>query len=270
MPAFKMAQSRPPHAVSICSQTRSLASESLTSAAITRLSLGSVPAISSSSSCVRDTKATLAPPWENAVASTDPRPRPAPVIITLLPATSPGCRKVTGISIGASVDMRVIINRPIGTLIVESPSMSTNEEPMTQPGPDNGDAWAMNNDEFGVLFRQMLRIRFFEERASVLYRDRRDSRLRPSLDRTRSVSRRCVLGAVARGRHRVEPSRPWPLHRQRCATAFDVRRADGSANRIVSAASVDPCTSPTWDAASTAPTESSAPAYRSPVASQRR
>ncbi len=42
---------------------------------------------------------------------------------------------------------------------------------MTQPGPGNGDAWAMNNDEFGVLFRQMLRIRFFEERASVLYRD---------------------------------------------------------------------------------------------------
>ena len=68
-----------------------------------RRSPGSSSATAFRSRSVRATSATFAPACENAWARTSPSPRPAPVITTRRPLTSPGWGNVSGISIRSAI-----------------------------------------------------------------------------------------------------------------------------------------------------------------------
>ncbi len=99
MPALAIHASTPPHAATASSATASLTASSVTSPAHTSEGPGSSAATVFRSVSDRATRATLAPAWEKAWASSRPRPRLAPVRTTRLPLTSPPRGSTGGISI---------------------------------------------------------------------------------------------------------------------------------------------------------------------------
>jgi hypothetical protein len=103
MPALAIQTSTPSHSATAASATASLKSASVTSPQHTRAGPGSSSATSLRSCSVRATSTTRAPDWEKACASNRPRPRPAPVITTRRPVTSPPCGNPPGISICSAI-----------------------------------------------------------------------------------------------------------------------------------------------------------------------
>src|SRR4029077_6398890 len=103
MPALQIHTSMPPHSATVPSATASLKSASRMSPLNVSVSPGSSSATAFRSRSVRATNATFAPARENAWAMTSPSPRPAPVITTRRPLTSPGWGNVSGISIRSAI-----------------------------------------------------------------------------------------------------------------------------------------------------------------------
>ncbi len=150
MPALQIQASIPPHSATVVSATASLQSSSVTSPAMTSDGPGSSSATAFRSASVRATSATRAPAAENAVASSRPRPRLAPVITTRLPATSPARAYESGRSTCLDI------------ALIAFPIICTGQY-TTRP--------MFSEADLLELHRRMLVIRGFEERVSVLYRD---------------------------------------------------------------------------------------------------